>query len=47
MESELIVGGRGEFTVWVGDKLVAQKDSHGFPSEHDVLSAVRQALPRR
>ena len=42
IESELIEGRRGEFTVWVGDELVAQKDALGFPSEDDVLAAVRK-----
>jgi len=45
-DSELVEGGRGEFTVWVGDKMVAQKDSHGFPSDDQVLAAVQQALGR-
>ena len=47
VEAELVEGGRGEFTVWVGEHLVAQKDSqHGFPSEHEALAAVQQALAR-
>ena len=43
-EPELVEGGRGEFTVWVGEERVAQKDSHGFPSDAEALAAVRQAL---
>jgi hypothetical protein len=43
---ELVEGGRGEFTVWVGDERVAQKDAGGFPQEPDVVSAVRRALER-
>jgi predicted Rdx family selenoprotein len=40
-----VEGGRGEFTVWVGGELVAQKDlAGGFPEENDILAAVRQAL---
>ena len=46
VETELVEGGRGEFTVWVGEESVAQKDSRGFPSEPEVLAAVRQALAR-
>ena len=42
--SELIEGGRGEFTVWVGDQVVAKKDSEGFPSDEDALAAVRRAV---
>ncbi len=43
VEAELLEGGRGEFTVWVGDEKVAQKNWLGFPSENDVLDAVRKA----
>jgi hypothetical protein len=41
---ELVVGGRGEFTVWVDDKVVAQKSSVGFPADEDAVAAVRRAL---
>ena len=45
LDAELVKGGRGEFTVWVGDSVVAQKDEDaGFPSEQDVLTAVQRAL---
>jgi hypothetical protein len=44
IDSELVEGQRGEFTVWVGEELVAQKDALGFPSEDDVLAAVRKTL---
>jgi len=40
----VVEGGRGEFTVWVGDQMVAKKDLNGFPSDHDVVAAVRQAM---
>jgi hypothetical protein len=30
--------------VWVGETLVAKKDSGGFPTERDVLGAVQRAL---
>jgi predicted Rdx family selenoprotein len=43
-EVDLIPGGRGEFTVWVGDEVVAQKNWLGFPAEQKVLEAVREAL---
>jgi hypothetical protein len=43
IDSELIEGNRGEFTVWAGDELVARKDELGFPSEEDVLAAVRKS----
>ena len=46
IEPELAEGGRGEFTVWVGDQVVAQKDSNGFPSEDDALAGVQRAMAR-
>ena len=46
VEPELFEGGRGEFTVWVGDAVVAQKDVQGFPSDDQALAAVQQALAR-
>ena len=45
-KAELVEGNRGEFTVWVGEERVAGKDAMGFPSEQDVLAAVRKALGR-
>jgi hypothetical protein len=44
VEPELEEGGRGEFTVWIGDKKVAQKGWITFPSDQKVMAAVRQAL---
>ena len=44
VETELIKGGRGEFTVSVGDEVVAKKGWLGFPSDEKVLAAVRAAL---
>ena len=41
---ELIEGKRGEFTVWVGEELVAGKSADGFPSDQDAAAAVRRAL---
>lgn len=42
---EIVEGRRGEFTIWVEDLLVAQKDDNlGFPSEEEVVAAVKQAL---
>jgi hypothetical protein len=43
-ETELVEGGRGEFTVWVAGQKVAGKTTEGFPTEQQVLAAVRQAL---
>ncbi len=41
---QLVEGDRGEFTVWVGDDKVAKKGLIRFPSDADVVSAVRRAL---
>jgi hypothetical protein len=47
IEPALVVGGRGEFTVWVEEKIVAQKGPLGFPTEDEVLAAVQKALTNR
>jgi hypothetical protein len=44
IDSELLEGGRGEFTVWVGDHVVAKKDTLGFPSDEEALAAVKEAV---
>jgi len=44
LDTEIIEGGRGEFTVWVDGKRVAQKSADGFPEDQQALSAVQQAL---
>jgi hypothetical protein len=44
---DLVVGKRSEFTIWVGDTLVAEKSRKGFPSDDAVISAVRAAIGTR
>ena len=44
IEPELVVGGRGEFTVWVGEETVAKKEGSAFPSEEEAVTSVRRAL---
>ena len=44
VEPELIEGDRGEFSIWVGDQMVAKKGWVRYPSDQRVVSAVRQAL---
>ena len=46
-DAELIEGGRGEFTVWVGDQRVAEKTSGAFPSDEEAVEAVQRALGER
>jgi hypothetical protein len=43
-EVALVSGGRGEFSVWVAETMVAQKNGLEFPDEQQVLAAVRAAL---
>ena len=44
LDCELEPGGRGEFTVWVDGKKVAEKTRSGFPAEAAIVDLVRQAL---
>ena len=41
VETDLVVGSSGEFTVWVGDKKVAEKTWGKFPEPGVVVDAVR------
>ena len=40
IDAELVVGRSGEFTVWVDDTKVAEKDIY-FPEPDNVVEAVR------
>lgn len=44
VETKLVAGDRGEFTVWVAGRVVAKKGMFGFPEDEKVLAAVREAL---
>jgi hypothetical protein len=44
IEAKLLEGDKGEFTVWVDKKQVAQKGWIRFPGDEKVITAVRQAL---
>jgi hypothetical protein len=44
IKPDVVEGGRGEFTVWVGDKRVAQKTADGFPTEQEAAAAVQREL---
>jgi len=46
VESDLIPGSGGIFEVAVNGKVVAKKGKSGFPTETEVVDAVRQALGR-
>jgi hypothetical protein len=44
MESDLEPGGRGELSVWVDGRKVADKTMRGFPADADLLKHVKEAL---
>ena len=41
---DVVEGGRGEFSIRVDDRVVAQKSPRGFPDDAAVVAAVRAAL---
>ena len=43
-DTTLEPGGRGEFTVWVDGKKIAEKTRTGFPAESALLESVKAAL---
>jgi hypothetical protein len=44
LDPAVVEGVRSEFSVRVGDQVVAQKSRTGFPSDDEVVQAVRAAL---
>jgi hypothetical protein len=44
LDTDLEPGGRGEFTVWVDRRKIAEKSRSGFPAESAIIELVRQAL---
>ena len=43
-ETTVEPGARGEFSVWVDGKKVAEKSSRGFPQDAELVAAVKQLL---
>jgi hypothetical protein len=43
-DADLEAGSRGELSVWVDGKKVAEKTMRGFPGDADVLKAVKAVL---
>jgi predicted Rdx family selenoprotein len=43
-DAALEEGARGELSVWVDDRQVAQKDHKGFPADAVLIAAVRDAM---
>lgn len=44
LDADLEPGSRGEFSVWVDGRKVAQKDRKGFPADTALLQTVKNAL---
>jgi predicted Rdx family selenoprotein len=44
VEPAVAEGARGEFSIRVGDRIVAQKSTRGFPDDAEIVTAVRDAL---
>ena len=44
VDTQLVVGDSGEFTVWFGSEKVAEKTRGVFPDPADVVTAVRDAM---
>ncbi len=44
VDTQLVVGNSGEFTVWFGNEKVAEKQRGVFPEPSDVVTAVRVAM---
>jgi len=43
LDTKLLIGGSGEFTVWLGEKLIAEKKLGVFPETSAVIAAVKAA----
>ena len=44
VDTDVEPGGRGEFSVWVDGRKIAEKGMRGFPADAEVLKAVKHAL---
>lgn len=44
VEPEVVEGARSEFSIRVGDRLVAEKTRTGFPADEAIIAAVKGAL---
>ena len=45
VDAQLKRGSSGEFTIWLDDKLVAEKKNGTFPTPEAVVDAVKAAMP--
>jgi hypothetical protein len=46
VEPSVVEGARSEFSVRVGDRVVAEKTRTGFPSDEAIVDGIRAALQR-
>ena len=44
LETDLESGARGEFTVWVDGKKIAEKSRSGFPAEPAIIDLIKKAV---
>jgi hypothetical protein len=44
VDVNVVEGARGEFSVRVGERIVAAKSPRGFPADDEIVSLVRGAL---
>ena len=44
LDTKLISGDRGEFTVWVGDTVVVHKQGDDFPAPQEVITRIKGHL---
>ena len=44
VDTDIVEGNRGEFSVWVDAVKVAEKTRNGFPKDDQIVEAVRQRL---
>ena len=45
LDTQLVVGRSGEFTVWLDDKLIAEKKLGMFPSPDAVVAELKKLMP--
>jgi hypothetical protein len=45
LDTQLVVGKSGEFTVWLDDNLIAEKKLGMFPSPDAVVAALKKLFP--
>lgn len=44
VDARTVIGSRGEFSVWVDNRLIAKKGLFRFPPDKKILEGVQQAI---